>query len=306
MARPDSTKLEEKNGEDAVSPMSEADINNGQSIINQGTINDSTCSKPEQNADNEHTRNCNSNDGSVGGDDGVIKQSPTNCEGSIANNGVPSSDTNPKDKNHARSISESSNHSTSEEDGAVGNVVSRSLSFVDGRDEEVMPSRKVQLFSCNQQPGNEGVFLKMVMHRGGLKVTTTGVQNDPHTLWITHYTVDGQRRQVVLFENERCSQLTGEICVLYTQEVKESADYILTGKKIKAIPERLIEIEPSLAFFKLPKAIGSEWLFLESLLSTKERKLLVGFDGAGQPIPLNKVDRDSSDFQAFFKILEAG
>jgi hypothetical protein len=49
-------------------------------------------------------------------------------------------------------------------------------------------------------------------------------------LWITHYTLDGQRRQVVLFENESCSQLTGEICVLYTQQVRESADYILTGK----------------------------------------------------------------------------
>ena len=34
----------------------------------------------------------------------------------------------------------------------------------------------------------------------------------------------------MLFENERCSQLTGEICVLYTQQVRESADYILTGK----------------------------------------------------------------------------
>ncbi|CAB4032313.1 Hypothetical predicted protein [Paramuricea clavata] len=186
MATPDSPKLKEKNGED-LSPISKAMvdaaslINNGQSIINQGTMNDNTCSKPEQNAGNEDTMNGNSSDGSVGSDDGVIKQSPTNCEGSIANNGLPSSDTNPKSRNHARSISAPSNHSSSEEDVAADNVVGRSLSFVDGRDDEIQPSRKVQLFSCNQQPGSGGGFLKMVEHRGGLKVTTTGVQNDPHS-----------------------------------------------------------------------------------------------------------------------------
>jgi hypothetical protein len=42
------------------------------------------------------------------------------------------------------------------------------------------------------------------------------------------------------------------------------------------------------------------------LFSTKDNKLLVGFDGAGQPIPLNKVKKYSRDFQAFFKIIEAG
>ena len=135
MATPDSPKLEKKNGED-VSPISKALvdaaslINNGQSIINQWTMNDNTCSKPEQNAGNEDTMNGNSSDGSVGSDDGVIKQSPTNCEGSIASNGVPSSDTNPKGRNHARSISAPSNHSSSEEDVAADNVVARSLSFV--------------------------------------------------------------------------------------------------------------------------------------------------------------------------------
>jgi hypothetical protein len=149
MATPDSPKLKKKNGED-VSPISKALvdaaslINNGQSIINQGTMqprtqgillrlgtmNDNTCSKPEQNAGNEDTMNGNSSDGSVGSDDGVIKQSPTDCEGSIASNGVPSSDTNPKGRNHARSISAPSNHSSSEEDVAADNVVARSLSFV--------------------------------------------------------------------------------------------------------------------------------------------------------------------------------
>jgi hypothetical protein len=135
MATPDSPKLEKKNGED-VSPISKALvdaaslINNGHDIINQGTMNDNTCSRPEQNAGNEDTMNGNSSDGSVGSNDGVIKQSPTNCEGSIASNGVPSSDTNPKGRNHARSISAPSNHSSSEEDVAADNVVARSLSFV--------------------------------------------------------------------------------------------------------------------------------------------------------------------------------
>jgi hypothetical protein len=41
------------------------------------------------------------------------------------------------------------------------------------------------------------------------------------------------------------------------------------------------------------------------MLTTKERPLTVGFDAAGQPIPMNRVKKYSSDFQAFFKIIEA-
>jgi hypothetical protein len=68
----------------------------------------------------------------------------------------------------------------------------------------------------------------------------------------------------------------------------------------------LEEIEPTVGFFKHPKATGSELLFLRSMLTTKERPLTVGFDAAGQPIPMNRVKKYSSDFQAFFKIIEAG
>ena len=73
-----------------------------------------------------------------------------------------------------------------------------------------------------------------------------------------------------------------------------------------SIPQRFIEIEPCFGFIKRPKSIGSELLFLKSMLTTKDRPLLVGFDGAGQPIPLNKVKKYSADFQAFFRVLEGG
>ena len=67
-----------------------------------------------------------------------------------------------------------------------------------------------------------------------------------------------------------------------------------------------MDIENSVGFYKRPKAIGSELLFLKSMLTTKDRPLLIGFDGAGQPIPLNKVKKYSPDFQAFFRVLEGG
>ena len=123
-------------------------------------------------------------------------------------------------------------------------------------------------------------------------------------LWVTHFTVDEKLRQVVIFENWKCSERTGKKCVLYTHQV--GADYTLTGKKIDKIPKILEEIEPKIGFFKHPKATGSELLYFKSMLTTKERPLMVGFDGVGQPIPMNRVIKYSSDFQAFFKILEAG
>ncbi|CAB3988912.1 Hypothetical predicted protein, partial [Paramuricea clavata] len=124
--------------------------------------------------------------------------------------------------------------------------------------------------------------------------------------WFTHYTLNQERRQVVIFENVKCSKVKNKKCVLCTQKAAGSDDYVLLGKVIDEIPERLGDIDPLTAFLKRPKAIGSELLFLKSMLTSKERPLLVGFDGAGQPIPMNKVRKYSSDFQAFFRILEAG
>jgi hypothetical protein len=49
-------------------------------------------------------------------------------------------------------------------------------------------------------------------------------------LWVTHFTVDEKLRQVVIFENEKCSKITGQRCVLYTQEVVGSKDFTLVGK----------------------------------------------------------------------------
>ena len=187
-----------------------------------------------------------------------------------------------------------------------GTVLSRKKEYVYGRhDDEVQTSTRVKLYSCNQKPANNGRFLKMALeHAGHLSVTTTGVSSDPYALWVTHFTVDEKLRQVVIFENWKCSERTGKKCVLYTHQV--GADYTLTGKKIDKIPKILEEIEPKIGFFKHPKATGSELLYFKSMLTTKERPLMVGFDGVGQPIPMNRVIKYSSDFQAFFKILEAG
>ncbi len=49
-------------------------------------------------------------------------------------------------------------------------------------------------------------------------------------MWIIHYTLDEELRQVVIFENEQCSEVTRERCVLYTQQVEGTEDYILVGK----------------------------------------------------------------------------
>ncbi len=49
-------------------------------------------------------------------------------------------------------------------------------------------------------------------------------------MWIIHYTLDEELRQVVIFENEKCSEVTTERCVLYTQQVAGTEDYILVGK----------------------------------------------------------------------------
>ena len=72
------------------------------------------------------------------------------------------------------------------------------------------------------------------------------------------------------------------------------------------IPGSLDGIDPHICFLKRPKASGSELLYLRSMLTTKEKPLLVGFDKDGQPIPLNKVKKYSRDFLEFFKILAAG
>ena len=47
-------------------------------------------------------------------------------------------------------------------------------------------------------------------------------------LWVTHFTVDENRRQVVIFENWKCSEVSGQKCVLYTHEV--AGDFVLIGK----------------------------------------------------------------------------
>ena len=78
--------------------------------------------------------------------------------------------------------------------------------------------------------------------------------------------------------------------------------FFLNFKKIDAIPKQLQGIDKLIAFLKCPKAIGSELLYLKSMVTTKEKPLIIGFDGKGQPIPLNKVKKYSVDFQAFFRI----
>ena len=67
----------------------------------------------------------------------------------------------------------------------------------------------------------------------------------------------------------------------------------------------LDDIDPFSGFIKTPKAIGSELLCLSSKLTTKMRPLMIGFDGAGEPIPMNKVKKYAADFQAFFKVVKA-
>ena len=47
-------------------------------------------------------------------------------------------------------------------------------------------------------------------------------------LWVTHFTVDKNLRQVVIFENWKCSEITGKRCVLYTHQ--DAEDYTLVGK----------------------------------------------------------------------------
>ena len=67
----------------------------------------------------------------------------------------------------------------------------------------------------------------------------------------------------------------------------------------------LDDIDPYTGFIKTPKAIGSELLRLSSKLTTKMRPLMIGFDGAGEPIPMNRVKKHAADFQTFFRVLEA-
>ena len=63
-------------------------------------------------------------------------------------------------------------------------------------------------------------------------------------------------------------------------------------------------LDPHIGFIRRKKEIGSELLMFESKLTAPERRLLIGFDGDGQPIPLNTVRQSSPDFHAFFKILD--
>ena len=63
-------------------------------------------------------------------------------------------------------------------------------------------------------------------------------------------------------------------------------------------------LDPHIGYIRRQKGIGSELLMFESKLTTPERTLLMGFDGKGQPIPLNTVKESSPDFHAFFKVLD--
>ena len=48
----------------------------------------------------------------------------------------------------------------------------------------------MQLYNLNQQPGNGGGFLKMELDGDtGLKVTTTGFQQDPYSEYLVIVTV---------------------------------------------------------------------------------------------------------------------
>lgn len=64
-------------------------------------------------------------------------------------------------------------------------------------------------------------------------------------------------------------------------------------------------LDPHIGYIRRQKEIGSELLMFESKLTTPEKPLLIGFDGEGQPIPLNTVKESSADFHAFFKVLDA-
>jgi hypothetical protein len=48
--------------------------------------------------------------------------------------------------------------------------------------------------------------------------------------WLSHYTLDEEDRQVVIFQNEKCSEITNKKCVLYTKKVADSENYALTGE----------------------------------------------------------------------------
>ena len=189
------------------------------------------------------------------------------------------------------------------QDETDGSLITKLAVWEDWNDD--MQQTKVQLYHLNQQ-NKKGRFLKMELDGDSeMKISATGEQYDPYTYWLTHYALDEERNQVLILQNEECSEHINKKCVLYTQKVAGSVDYVLTGKKLDVIPGKLDSIYPNICFIKRPRT-GSELLVLRSMLATKERSLLVGFDKDGQPIPLNKVKKYSHDFQAFFKILAAG
>ncbi|XP_028403004.1 uncharacterized protein LOC114525780 [Dendronephthya gigantea] len=296
MARNSSSqKLPEMNGEN-VRPISVANTGHGSNCKEEVL-------KDIPNSGSAQTMNPSKKESSTHGEGSA--PSPNETDGMNGCDSEPSNDT----RTNKTVVGEENNADEEEaepKDEIDGNVVTRFFrEFIEGHDDEIK-TYKVQLYSCNQSPEIKGGFLRMeVVDNDRLQVTTTGFREDPQTIWLTHYTLNEDLNQLVIFENESCSRKTRAKCVLFTQHVGDSEEYILTGKKVNTIPVRLREFDPEIGFVKKPKAVGSELLVLKSMLTSKERPLMVGFDGAGQPIPLNKVQKYSADFQAFFRILEA-
>lgn len=175
--------------------------------------------------------------------------------------------------------------------------------MIDGRDDEIKEAPIQIISQCQSHGSTNGHYLKIKSNEAikeNLTVTANGSEDDPATYWTAYFTLDDNLEQIVILKNNHFSDQTRGKCVLFTKLDGNKDQYILGVKRITEIPKRLLAIDPSIGFYKEPRAIGSEIISLQSALN---KTLFVGFDASGLPIPMNQVDKHSPYLEAYFKII---
>ncbi|CAB4038995.1 Hypothetical predicted protein, partial [Paramuricea clavata] len=161
-----SPKLEEKR------PISDALVDDGHNIISES---DTPLSNPDMSAYNDSVPEFNDADSKGEGSLRSANEPGNNDE----INTLPADDEENVRSDSVVNVKSEDEASKGASDEADGNFLPKI--WREERDDEFLKSFEVQLYNLNQQPSNEGGFLKMELDGDtGLKVTTTGFQKDAY------------------------------------------------------------------------------------------------------------------------------